>query len=406
MSTKIKRTVKDKLYFIVFGKYPEQKEEVENLDERAEAIEDGETTEKKQSFFDKAKIFFKKKSKEKLEDVKKNAKKIVSEKSEPKPKEESETEPETKAKKQKDVKKTKTVKKKKVEKVSEAEVEVEEENIVEKTKTKNKNKKTESALDSLKSLATEEIDSVKKIVKEKVSKNEKQDEEQAEKDQETQEKLFKEKTKMTLLQAEKKVKKWHFEGETEKVKAGIKLILEFFPNHEFRKFNLSKNKAKSSVKNEILEEDENGEIVEKSKKHKKVKSLFTKIASNPSHGFDVSPEFLEANGLPQEADINDDERVFGALSYFPLLSFFVLATRKDSAFAMYHAWQGFAILAVFLVSLPTYWIFHFIPGMGIIFYILFIILFGISVYSAFLAWSGRYVHLPVISEFGFKLSGK
>jgi hypothetical protein len=177
--------------------------------------------------------------------------------------------------------------------------------------------------------------------------------------------------------------------------------LEYFPNHEFRKINLSKNKTK---KTDELVMDKKGEVT---KKHtKKVKSLFTKIASNPSHGFDVSPEFLEQNGLPQEADVNDDERVFGALSYFPLLSLFVLATRKDSAFAMYHAWQGFAILAIFLVSLPFYWILTLIPGVGILFFLFYMGLFIVSMYAGFLAWSGRYINIPVISNFGMKLAGK
>jgi len=214
-----------------------------------------------------------------------------------------------------------------------------------------------------------------------------------EKSQEEQEQLFEEKTKMTLLQAEKKVKKWNEEGEVKKVKAGVRLILEYFPNHVFRKMNLSKNNPKK--------EDEDG-VIKKSKK----KSLFAKVASNPSHGFDVSAKFLEQNGLPQEIDVNDDERVFGALSYFPLLSLFVLATRKDSAFAMYHAWQGFAILSVFLVSLPFFWIFTFIPGIPILFYLFYITVFFISMYAGFLAWSGRYINIPGISVFAMKLAGK
>ncbi len=212
---------------------------------------------------------------------------------------------------------------------------------------------------------------------------------------EEQEKLFQEKTKMTLLQAEKKVKKWNEAGETTKVKSGVKMILEFFPNHEFRKINLSKNKSKK------IEEGTEG-ITKKTAK----KSLFSKVASNPSHGFDVSAEFLEKNGLPQEADVNDDERVFGALSYFPLLSFFVLATRKDSPFVSYHGWNSFAIFAIFLLSVPFAWIFGIIPGISFLFYLLYLSLFFISIYAGFLAWSGRYIKIPVISAFAMKLAGK
>jgi len=378
---KIKRTVKDKLYFIVFGKYPEpneeeieEDEELEEEDKKSKKTakkksskkskknddenddESGDEEKKETSYFAQAKSFFKKKAKEKTEDVKKNAKKMAS-------------------KEKDEYSEKKSSKKVKVKN---------EEPVVEEDKE-------ESAFDSLKGLALEEVSSFKKVSK----KREKETKKQEEKSQKEQEKLFKEKTKMTLLQAEKKVKKWNEKGETKKVKAGVQLILEYFPNHVFRKMNLSKNNPKKG------KEAEEG-ITKKLEK----KSLFAKVASNPAHGFDVSAEFLEQNGLPQEADVNDDERVFGALSYFPLLSLFVLATRKDSAFAMYHAWQGFAILAIFLVSLPFFWILTFIPGMIILFYLFYIALFFISIYAGFLAWSGRYINIPGISVFAMKLAGK
>ena len=366
---KIKRTVKDKLYFIVFGKYPEQKEEDE---------EDYEGEEYEEDIIEE-------------EDTK-----------------EEDTEEDTS--KKKNPKKT-VKKKKKTKKSNQEEQEEEQEEKDDESKKNSEETKEVSFLDKAKLFFTkkskEKIEDVKKNAKkmasEKIKKKTKSEdsEENDEKHQEEQEKLFTKKTKMTLLQAEKKVKKWNEAGETKKVKAGVKMILEFFPNHEFRKMNLSKNKSKKIEEIEEIEEGEEGQT-----KKRKKKSLFAKVASNPSHGFDVSPEFLEQNGLPQEADVNDDERVFGALSYFPLLSLFVLATRKDSEFAMYHAWQGFAILAIFLVSLPFFWIFSFIPGMHLLFYLFYIALFFISLYAGFLAWSGRYINIPGVSAFAMKLAGK
>ncbi|HID91669.1 TPA: hypothetical protein EYG96_00845 [Candidatus Gracilibacteria bacterium] len=377
----IKRSVKDKLHFIVFGKYSEETEEDEIADNEDDNEDEEEGGKKKVSFFSKAKSFLKKKSKEKIADVKKNAKKLAKGKTEKIDESEEDDDIEEEEAPKKKTKKVKKHTKAKQEK-SEPEEEEEEDNIEEEDEEKT------SIIGTLKGFAKEEISGIKKFSKNREKNLTKQEHI----DFENQEKLFKEKTHMTLLQAEKRVKKWNEEGKVKKVKAGVKMILEFFPQHEFRKMRLSKNNPKK-----INEED-----VNRSAK----KSLFKKIATSPAHGFDVSAEFLEKNHLPQENDVNDDERVFGAISYFPLLCFFVLVSRKDSAFSLYHAYQGFAILAIFLVSLPFYWILTLIPGMIILFYVLYIGLFGISIYATFLAWSGRYIHIPGISEFAMKLSGK
>lgn len=138
------------------------------------------------------------------------------------------------------------------------------------------------------------------------------------------------------------------------------------------------------------------------KKIKKSESFTEKIQKSVQ----THTEQLVEEGLPLESDINDDERVFAGISYFPFLSFFVITTRKDSAYVMYHAWQGFAFLAVFLASLPFYFLLSFLPLMGVLFWLFYLVLFGSAFFAGFMAWSGRYVTLPFISGFAKTLSGR
>ncbi len=124
-----------------------------------------------------------------------------------------------------------------------------------------------------------------------------------------------------------------------------------------------------------------------------------------SDSFGISSSNPNPDLLPDENTITDDERVFAALSYFPFISFFVIATRKDSLFILYHAWQGFVNFVFFVVSLPIYWLFGFIPGSGLLFWLFYVLLFGSGFYAAFMAYSGKYITIPLISSFAQRLSG-
>lgn len=190
------------------------------------------------------------------------------------------------------------------------------------------------------------------------------------------EESFKKATKMTLEEAEKRVTVWYKNGEMEKVEKGVTLILEYFPDHRFKD-------GPPDVNEEILVK-------------KNSKSSFFNT--------EMSMEELEMEGLPQENDINDEERVFAGISYLPFLSFFVLSRNKDSAFVMFHAWQGFTLFAIFLSSLPIYFLFSFL--LGILFWFMYMILFGFSFFAGYRAWSGKYVKIPIVSNLAKQLSGK
>lgn len=125
-------------------------------------------------------------------------------------------------------------------------------------------------------------------------------------------------------------------------------------------------------------------------------------SSLPTFGLSFSNPNPEI--YPDENSITDEERIFAALSYFPFLSFFVIATRKDSRFALFHAWQGFSFFVFFVVSLPFYWLFSIFPLFPTLFWFFYLLLFGGGFFAAFTAWSGKYISFPIISSFSTKLS--
>jgi uncharacterized membrane protein len=187
---------------------------------------------------------------------------------------------------------------------------------------------------------------------------------------------FKQATKMTLQEAEKRVTMWYKNEEMKKVERGVTLILEYFPNHRFK--------------------NNPPDIIEEKDVKKVNKASFFNI--------EMSIEELEMEGLPQENDINDEERVFAGISYLPFLSFFVLSRSKNSDFVMFHAWQGFTLFAIFLSSLPVYFLFQFL--LGILFWFMYMILFGFSFFAGYRAWSGKYIKIPIVSNLAKQLSGK
>lgn len=157
-----------------------------------------------------------------------------------------------------------------------------------------------------------------------------------------------------------------------------------------------------SVDTSDLQEDQTP-----SQKAEPAESATEKSASNPFSSETLG--ILHANPnpeiLPDENSITDDERIFSALSYFPFISFFVIATRKDSLFITYHAWQGFTFFVLFVVSLPIYWLLGIIPGMGLLFWFFYCSLFIAGFYASFMAWSGKYISFPMLSPFAQKLAG-
>lgn len=237
------------------------------------------------------------------------------------------------------------------------------------------------------------------------------------------EEKFEKETGMPLKKAESLLQKWGKNNETEKIKKGKKLILEYFP-HYFDKNSSEKKEDTSSQKNDkLVSEHQKDATPEKSrsesnqKKNKEKQSIpekktskfdrkkfIKKLADNPMKAIGVSFDPQEEN-LPDENSIEDDERLFGAIAYVPFFSVFVIAMKKESAFAQYHAWQAFTIL-VFLVAITAFgWIFSFL-GISFLAHIVDLFLFIAAIIASFAAFRGRYIFLPFISSMAKTLSGR
>ncbi|MEI7510676.1 MAG: hypothetical protein WCJ84_00790 [Candidatus Peregrinibacteria bacterium] len=258
----------------------------------------------------------------------------------------------------------------------------------------------------------------------------------------TPEEQFLEQNGMTVEQAWEKVETWATTGKIAEAKAGCAQILKLFPEHTAKKLLAELETPAQPVSDPLLVEIP----VEKPKPtlSEKLKgavsfvitgkkpAVLLKEAPVVSAPEGTSPEKKEEpaplvkpvaksvnmvgvststpreidESLPEENSIEDDERMFGAISYIPFLCFFTLSSRKDSRFVQYHAWQGFALLAIFLVSLPVYFLLGILTLFVVIFWILYLFFFGLVFFAMWTAWNGNYLEIPFISHLARTLSGR
>lgn len=210
---------------------------------------------------------------------------------------------------------------------------------------------------------------------------------------------FYKKTHMTKQQALQKMKEWKEQGDEKKLIAGRKLLNEFYPEENLEIF--SSKETKDGKVNPTTKEIK---IEKKTITMNRLKSI--QNISDPLGALGISTQMPQDTNLPNENDINDDERTFAALAYVPFMSFFVLTVRKDSQFVLFHAWQGVTILALFFFCFPVYLLFSFFPFFGGLFWLFSLCLFGASLFSAYTAWAGKYITLPFISAVANTLSGR
>ncbi len=92
--------------------------------------------------------------------------------------------------------------------------------------------------------------------------------------------------------------------------------------------------------------------------------------------------------------VNQDEKLFGALSYLWVISIIILIVKKDSEFVKFHARQG---LVIFLVSVVLGWI----PILG--WPILDVILIIAIIAGLMKALNGEMWEVPVIGSLAKKI---
>jgi uncharacterized membrane protein len=222
---------------------------------------------------------------------------------------------------------------------------------------------------------------------------------------------FEKETGMSLDEAWAKVREWHFAGKNEEAKNGCKLILRFFPDHEakdlYKKLKGGKDgpiekatdtvlgmfqKAKQGIKGEQkgvdqkMPQQKEDSFLEKESKKKKSFGLFS--TSRPR---EIDPS------LPEESTLEDNERLFAAIGYFWFLFLIPLLAKKESKFVQYHAKQGMVITGIVTIGallLPF-------PSLFLILRPFYVILMAVL---AWIAWDGKYLEIPLISNLARKIT--
>ncbi len=275
----------------------------------------------------------------------------------------------------------------------------------------------------------------------------------------TKEEEFQEQNGMTIEQAWEKVQNWATAGKKNEAQSGCVQILKIFPEHvakdllqklESEALNPIPEVPQTEISPEKKEEDlppptfseklkgavsfiitgKKPEVLMRGKKHaqslekpsespdtQKSETLeSSKNESSPPQKpvsksinmvgvSTVTPRKIDES-LPEENTIEDDERMFGAISYIPFLCFFTLFSRKDSRFIQYHGWQGFSLLAIFLVSLPVYFLLAVLSLFSFLFWVLYLLFFVLVFFAMWTAWNGNYLEIPFISSLARILSGR
>ncbi|OYT28258.1 MAG: hypothetical protein B6U95_04450 [Thermofilum sp. ex4484_82] len=109
---------------------------------------------------------------------------------------------------------------------------------------------------------------------------------------------------------------------------------------------------------------------------------------------------------------SDDEKLFGLISWIiPIIgSIIVMVTKKESKFALFHAKQALIVhlvfLALYILTGIGGFILTYLIGLGFLLWLLdllfLLIQFLIAVYGAFMAYQGKWLKLPVVSNIAQK----
>lgn len=104
---------------------------------------------------------------------------------------------------------------------------------------------------------------------------------------------------------------------------------------------------------------------------------------------------------PPEPPTTTDERLWGALSYIPMVALISLLMKPTSAFVKLHARQGLTIFVTFFLTIFLYII---LPPLGpLLGGLVQMALFVVGIYSLYMAFTGNWWKIPFINEISEKL---
>ena len=109
---------------------------------------------------------------------------------------------------------------------------------------------------------------------------------------------------------------------------------------------------------------------------------------------------------------SDDEKLFGLISWIiPIIgSIIVILLKKESKFALFHAKQALvvhvAFLVLYIVTGIGGFVLTFLIGLGFLLWLLdllfLLVQIVIAVYGAFMAYQGKWLKLPIVSDIAQK----
>lgn len=109
---------------------------------------------------------------------------------------------------------------------------------------------------------------------------------------------------------------------------------------------------------------------------------------------------MEERIVFSEEEIRDGA-VFAGISYLFFLSILTFIYKNDNEFARFHAKQGIVLFSFFVLCL----FFSLIPVLGKIFFLLWVVFYPIfALYGMYSAFSGKSVHIPIVSDIAEKLT--
>lgn len=99
----------------------------------------------------------------------------------------------------------------------------------------------------------------------------------------------------------------------------------------------------------------------------------------------------------------EENKIWGILAYFWILSVVVVATKKNSPFAMYHAKQGLVIFALSIVNSVLQWIIP-LTIWYTISWIISLALFVLAIIGIIYAAQGQKKEVPLIGQIAKKIN--
>ncbi len=210
------------------------------------------------------------------------------------------------------------------------------------------------------------------------------------------EKQFRDENGMSLEEAVSLVEKWLEEGKIMEAERGRDEILKIFPDHHIKSLFPQQEEA-FEAESPPLPPVKNPNFLDTAKRFVDQKSEKLREMSRSPH--------QNQTQIPQAKMPDENERLLGVFCYAWVFVLIPLFLRRDSEFVQFHAFQGVVVTAAFTIFniLILGFLQIFLGNSGFLNFLFTII--GVAIYftGALAAWKGKWLRLPIVSNFSEKL---